>query len=312
LPGAPSAQSGADGDLPSRVAAAQARLEALRDALGAGSASASLVGDAAGFGIVLPGVPFDAPPGDDDRNALASAVRGRLAAAQARSAPRDVLRALLGDGVLGVVAVTPPDASVLASALVPTSGSFGIDVTTCSSWLESMARVRPALVPMADVLAIAEISGRSPGPALRIAQAPFVANDPWVALKWLNPIAKAPAQGRLSLVLHAPAGVDAAQPLGGFLVDAWADAIPPAKRDTGLAIRNNGPNTRAPQTLLLAVAPDLSVPTWTAGMLSACLRDLLDAVVLRQGILFLYNPLIHLGHRTDGVGISYDAAGPPT
>jgi hypothetical protein len=87
--------------------------------------------------------------------------------------------------------------------------------------------------------------------------------------------------------------------------------VPPPKRDTGLAVRHNGPNTRAPQTVLLAVAPDTAVATWTTDMLAACLRDLIDAVVIRQGTLFLYKPIIHLGHRTDGAGISYDGVGPP-
>jgi hypothetical protein len=214
--------------------------------------------------------------------------------------------------VLGLVAVSAPDATVLATAASRPSASFTTDEAVCAGWLELTARVRPALTALGDVQAMAEISGRASAPPLRIAQAPFAAGDPWIGVKWTNPVTKAPALGRLSIVFHAPGGLDPTQPLGGFLIDAWSDAVPPPRRDTGLAVRQNGPNTRAPQTILLAVAPDLSQPAWTAEMLAACLRDLLDSVVLRQGVLFLYKPIIHLGHRPDGSGISYDGVGPPT
>lgn len=310
LPGSPSATSGGNSDLPERVVAAQTRLERLRDALVPAGASATLLREAAGFGIVLSNVPLDAAPRAVDQNALAAAVRGRLAAAAARPEPRDRLRALLGDGILGLVAVTAQDATILATAARPPQDTFaGVDATTCAAWLTSMARVRPNLTLLGDVLAMVEITRRAPGPALRVAQAPFVPDDPWIALQWTNPRLTAPAAGRLSLLLHAPAGVVANRPLGGFLVDTWADAVPPLKRDTSLAVHHNGPNTRAPQTLLLAVAPDTDIPLWTTDMLTATLKDTLENLIMRQSPLLLYNPMIHLGHRTDGNGISYEKAG---
>lgn len=313
MPGAPSATSGGDGDLPARVTAARSRLQALSAALGHAGAPATLVREAAGFGIVVPGLAFDAAPGAADQQALAAAVRGRLAAATARAEPRDALRALVGEGVIGVVAVTPPDASILATATTPPSTSFPVSVAACASWLDWMARVRPALTGLGDVLAMAEISARSSVPPLRIAQAPWVADDPWIGLAWTNPRTQEPAQGRLSLVLHAPAGVDPSHAVGGFLIDAWTDAVPPKQRDTALAVRNNGPNTRAPQTMLLAVAPDTSVATWSVEVLATCFRDLLDAVVIRQGMPLLFtDATIFLGRRPDGTGISYDGAGLPT
>ena len=78
LPGSPSPTSGADGDLPARVAVAQTRLERLRDALVPAGASAALLREAAGFGIVLSDVALDAAPTADEHEALVAAVRGRL------------------------------------------------------------------------------------------------------------------------------------------------------------------------------------------------------------------------------------------
>lgn len=312
MPGAPSAASGGDGDLPARVTAARNRLQALSTVLGRAGAPATAVREAAGFGVVVPGLALDAAPGAAEQQALAAAVRGRLAAATARTEPRDTLRALVGEGVIGAVAVTPPDASVLATATTPPATRFPVSTAACASWLDWMTRVRPALTGLGDVLAMAEISGRSAGPPLRIAQAPWLADDPWIGLAWTNPRTKDAAQGRLSLVLHAPAGVDPAHAMGGFLIDSWTDAVPPRKRDTALAVRNNGPNTRAPQTMLVAVAPDTSVATWSAEVLATCLRDLLDAVVVRQGVMFLWEPTLFLGRRADGTGISFPGVGLPT
>lgn len=310
LPGSPSTTSGESGDLPERVAAAQSRLERLRDSLVAAGAPGTVLAEAAGFGIVVSGVPLDGPPGADVQNALTAAVRGQLEAAAARTDPRDRLRALLGEGILGLVAVTAEDPTVLATAATPPQNTFaGVDATVCAAWLGAMGSVRAALTLLGDVIAMGEITGRASGPALRVAQAPFAADDPWIALQWTNPRLKAPAQGRLSLLLHAPAGLVANQPLSGFLVDAWADALPPAKRDTSLAVHNNGPDTRAPAAVLLAVAPDTGVPTWTTDMLAATLQDTLGTLIMRQSHLILYNPMIHLGHRSDGAGISYDKVG---
>jgi hypothetical protein len=293
-----------DGDLAARVAAAQARLQAL-----ASGSHPALAAEAAGFGIVVPGVAFDSEPTADQRAALSAGVTGRLAAAAARTTPRDRLRALVGD-VLGLVAVPAADADVLASAAGPPAATFPVDEARCAGWLEAMGRVRPALTRLADVLALAEISGRTAVPPLRIGQAPLAAGDPWIGLRTLRPDSRTVTAARLSLVLHAPAGVDPAGALGGFLVDSWSDVVPPARRDTGLAVRHNGPNTRAPQVMLLAVAPDTAVPVWTTEALAACLRDTLESVLLRQGILFLYKPLTFLGRRADGAGISYDGSGP--
>jgi hypothetical protein len=319
LPGTPAGKddetTGDDAaNLPARATAARARLETLRDKLSAATVPASVISEAAGFGIVLPGTAFDVPPSPDDRAALTAAVQRRLAAAAGRTTARDQLRALV-DGVMGLIAVQAPDPAVLATA-APDSTAPGTMVLAeparCAGWLETMGRVRPALTPLTDIMALAEMSGRAAAPPLRIAQAPWSPGDPWIALGWTNPQTQAPATGRLSLVLHAPADLDPAGRLGGFLIDAWADAVPAAGRDTALAVRHNGPNTRAPQTMLLAVAPDTSVPAWTTATLAACLRETLDAVILRQGILFLYRPLTFLGHRPDGAGISYDGGEPVT
>ena len=300
-----------DGDLAARAAAARSRLQALGTALqGSQPAPGRLAAEAAGFGIVVPGVAYDGPLTADQRRALAAGVTGRLAAAADRAAPRDRLRALVGD-VLGLVAVPAAGAGVLASAATPPAVTFATDEARCAGWLEAMGRVRPALTRLADVLALAEISGRTAVPPLRIGQAPLTAGDPWIGLGTVDRATRTVTAARLSLVLHAPAGVDPDGALGGFLVDSWSDVVPPARRDTGLAVRNNGPNTRAPQAMLLAVAPDTGVPAWTTGALVGCLRDTLETVLLRQGLLFLFKPLTFLGRRTDGAGISYDRAGPP-
>ena len=305
-PGEAPAAVAATGDLQARATAARTRLEGLRDVLARPSAPATAVREAWGFGIRVPGTSIAVLPSPSDQAALLAAVRARLATAATATDPRERLRALIGDGVLGLVAVTPPDASTLATAASPPQDTLGVDGARCASWLELAGRVHPSARRLADILSLAELSGRLGEPGLRVAQSPWVTGDPWIATAWTNTGTSAPAAGRLSIVFHAPAGLDPSRAIGGLLIDAWSETLPASRRDTGLAIHFNGPNTRPPQTLLLAVAPDTSVPSWTAEMMSATLRDTLQAVFNRP--LFGLYPMLStmaLGRSADGTGISF-------
>jgi hypothetical protein len=147
--------------------------------------------------------------------------------------------------------------------------------------------------------------GVTTAPRLRIAQAPFTDGDPWIAVGWTNPRSNAAATGRLSVLFHAPAGLDPSRPLGGFLNDAWVDTLPAANQDTALALRFNGPDTRPPQTVLLAVASDTARPTWTTDLMVATLRDTLHTTLLRLGGYASFLSMAHLGESADGSGVTF-------
>jgi hypothetical protein len=68
-------------------------------------------------------------------------------------------------------------------------------------------------------------------------------------------------------------------------VDDWADQVPRRTEDgkpavtTGLAVHANGPNARAPQSILLAISPDGE--RWTTEALVDVLGETLELAKLR-------------------------------
>jgi hypothetical protein len=110
------------------------------------------------------------------------------------------------------------------------------------------------------------------------------------------------------VLIHAPAGFAADAPLGGLLVDAWAETIPAAKRDTAMALRFNNAGTRAPQAVLLAVHPD-PAQAWTTTTLVEILQQTLLLTRLRMQPPTSFStgglmPFAWLGQRP-GSGLSF-------
>ena len=112
-------------------------------------------------------------------------------------------------------------------------------------------------------------------PTLTVGQLPYEGTeDRWVGLPGQ------PAAGRLSLVAHAPAAIDALQPLAGLLVDEWVEVVPSPIETTGLTFHYNRPSTRAPQAILLAVPPD-DRQTWDLETLEATVVETMELAKLR-------------------------------
>ncbi|HVQ53141.1 MAG TPA: hypothetical protein VMS92_24145, partial [Mycobacterium sp.] len=104
-------------------------------------------------------------------------------------------------------------------------------------------------------------------------------------------------------------GFDAAAAAGGLLVDAWTDTIPDPARDTAMALRFNNASTRAPQTILLAVNPNLA-QAWTTDTLVDVLRQTLTLTRLRMQPATTFSrgglmPWAWLGRRPGSTGISF-------
>jgi hypothetical protein len=288
-----------EGDLLARVAQARLRLEQIRAAL------PTRAREAADFGVRVPGLLLAATPSDAELVAVSAAIDLRLGHAAAAAGPRDQLRALFGGELRGLTSFTPPDAEVLTTA-VSTPSELLTDPP--SSWLDSIGRVRAGAARLADLIQRGEITGHAPSSALLVAQSPWQAGDRWIATQLSSRDGKPPA-GTLSILLHAPFGVAAGQPLGGLLVDAWNELVPSEKVSTAMALRFNAPNTRPPQAILMAVNPDLRRP-WSEDTLIAILMEALELSRLRMQRQTTLSqaglrPLIMLGQTGDGAGISF-------
>jgi hypothetical protein len=137
-------------------------------------------------------------------------------------------------------------------------------------WLTRYARVRPAVGRFAETLLLREALG--PRKTLRVAQLAGAEFGTWIGLPFPQG-SGSPESAVTGYVVDAHSGLQQGSPLSGVVVDEWSEVIPTRTevRDpvtgvptgetrehatAGLAINANGPNARAPQTLLLAMSPD--------------------------------------------------------
>jgi len=303
----PAAAVEAAGDLPQRVAAAAAELTALRDALLSRRDAGASVATAAAFGIRVPGALLGATPTNEQQDALLAAVESRLEGART-GIPRDRLRALFGGDLPGIVAFTVDDAAPLRTTTAASSTSLlGGDSLAPIAWLDAVGRNHPKAAALGEVVLRRESMPNAGAAPIVVAQVPWNEGDRWIATAFTTASRTEP-DGRLSVLIHAPAGVPAGAPIGGLLVDAWTDTIPAAMRDTAMALRFNNASTRAPQSILLAVSPDPS-QAWTTETLVNILQETIGLARLRmlpppmfsQGGLM---PFVWLGQRA-GAGISF-------
>ena len=127
-------------------------------------------------------------------------------------------------------------------------------------------------------LSYAEALGTGEKLKLTIAQLPFDPTDRWVGLP-LKTGQSLPG-GKLSLVVQSAAPVDVHQPLAGLLIDEWVEVVPNASETTGISLQYDQPNAAPPQTILVAVPPEIESP-WTVWSLQQVLLETLDLARIR-------------------------------
>ena len=80
--------------------------------------------------------------------------------------------------------------------------------------------------------------------------------------------------------MQSAAPVDVRQPLAGLLIDEWVEVVPSATETTGIAFQYDQPNAAPPQTILIAVPPEVDSP-WTVWSLQQVLLETLDLARIR-------------------------------
>jgi hypothetical protein len=295
------------GDLPQRVTDAVTALTAVRDALLQRLDPEAAVTRAASFGVRVPGLPIGATPTPEQQDALLAAVELRLAGAT-EGTPRDRFRALFGGELPGVVTFAPRDPQMLASATSPPPASLlAGDPLEPDAWLDASGRTHLNTAALAEVLVRQNIATGASS-RLLIAQAPWKEGDRWIATAFTSK-SNEPPSGRLSVFMHAPAGLNPTEHVGGLLIDSWTETVPASARDTAMALRFNNASTRAPQVILLAVSPNMSQP-WSTTTLVNVLQETLTLARLRVQPATTFSrgglmPFALLGQRTGTTAISF-------
>jgi len=211
--------------------------------------------------------------------ALATGFKADLATPEER---RDYalarLRIVFGRGFLVLPRFTATNAAELEKALGDSAKLQGGDVLASATWFQRMARVRDGVARLNATLIYSDALNTGEELNLTIAQIPYDRDDRWAGLP-LDAGKRLPG-GKLSLAVQSTAPVDVRQPLAGLLVDEWVEVVPSATETTGIALQYDQPNAAPPQTILIAVPPDVDTP-WTIWSLQKVLLEALDLARIR-------------------------------
>jgi hypothetical protein len=188
------------------------------------------------------------------------------------------LRIIFGKAFLVLPRFTAVNAEELEQALANSTKLQDDDLLAAVTWFERMARVRDGFARLNKALSYVEALGREERLKLTIAQLPYNADDRWVGLPLL-PGKRLPG-GKLSLVVQSAAPIDVHQAMAGLLIDEWVEVVPNTAETTGITFQYDQPNSAPPQTILIAVPPEVGVP-WTLWSLQQVLLETLDLARIR-------------------------------
>ena len=141
-----------------------------------------------------------------------------------------------------------------------------------------MSRVREGVARLNAALDYSEALKTGEKLKLNIAQLPHAADDRWVGLALKD--GKSMPGGKLSLAVQSTAAIDVSKPLAGLLIDEWVEVVPSTTEITGIALQYDQPSASPPQTILVAVPPEIESP-WTVWSMQQVLLETLDLARIR-------------------------------
>lgn len=238
-------------------------------------------------------------------DALASGFDRTTASSDAQVA-HDVarLQAAFGAAFVVLPACAAAATAPLAQVWTNSASLQGGDAFASVRFLQRAARVRAGLERINVAMLLAESLAGTPFPLPAVAQLPAVDGARWGGLD----TAPAPSSSTISLVSWTPGKQTAGAQVAGLAIDEWIDVVPATSQTTGVAFDYANPTARAPQAILLAVAPDL-FPEWTLESLEGSVLEALDLAKIR-GV----DPdaLGALGHYLPALYFPYNATAAPT
>ncbi len=122
-------------------------------------------------------------------------------------------------------------------------------------WMFGLARVRTRM-EAAEHVELFSAQFATTGWNWKPLQLPYVADDRWLAQKL--PDDYTPTGDALLATIHHAAPFDPAALQCGLLLDEWVETIPSPAQNAGLAFHFDAPNSEPPNTILLAVTPEIT------------------------------------------------------
>ncbi|HKU76826.1 MAG TPA: hypothetical protein VJR02_23145 [Pyrinomonadaceae bacterium] len=219
------------------------------------------------------------------------------------------LQIVFGKSFIVVPQFNAANAAELEKALANNDKLLNGDPLVSFAWLRQMARVRESVGRFKTAFEYAEALKTGEKLKLTIAQLPHVEDERWVALPL--EAGKSLPGGKISIAVQSTTPVDVSQPLAGLLIDEWVEVVPGATEITGLALQYDQPNAAPPQSILIAVPPELEQP-WTTFSLQQVLLETLDLARVRAVDLNAldevghYLPALYFAFNTQGDAVSTD------
>lgn len=218
------------------------------------------------------------------------------------------LTAIFGAGFRVLPQFTPSVNLADAQAKVITQDQSGAPDPVIP-WFQRIAYVREGAARMASAFLYAESIRAEDKLGFQVAQLPVPPSgrERWVALE-----SEKIAGGRLSLVIHTPytsnTQLDGSKMLAGLMIDDWVEVVPNAREMTAVTFHYDAPGAQAPQSILLAVAPDLN-RVWDMDTLEKIIIETLELTKVRavdpdmlasKGILGHYLPALFFANNKGG------------
>ncbi len=159
------------------------------------------------------------------------------------------------------------------------------DDLAIAGWLPKLGAVRENTGLLNDMISAAEAMGQATQASdFKLLQTSAQADKPikrWAALPG-DP--DDDLRGVVAVVAHAPGALGSLvgdDAMAGLFVDEWSETIPSKQETTGLSFHFDAPGARAPQSMLLAVPQDLSIPNWTLDALLGVVDEAMALAGLR-------------------------------
>ena len=126
-------------------------------------------------------------------------------------------------------------------------------------WLQNVSKVRERVYDVLMVIQTTDIHSLHVA-TVEPVQLPYTSGDYWLGIEY--PTTFTPAGDSVSLVLMNPQPLQTGGIQSGFVIDEWIEIIPFKEQTTGITFNYNNPNASPPQSLLLAVTPEVT-NQWT-------------------------------------------------
>ncbi len=195
---------------------------------------------------------------------------------------REVIQVLLGKNCKVTVNFAPENASVIAASFTDSNKRVAKkNAHVFDEWLEKMQYVEPNVRLFSEARLVHDMSEKPALKEMVVGQWPHIQGEAWAGE---NP--KKLSQRSYVSVLACPAAPFDVEALAnkkatvtGLRIHESLEYVPAEEEDTAVAMHFDAPNTEAPQTMLLAMAP--KGQNWDFDLMIDTLRDTFEWVQLR-------------------------------